>query len=59
MILLLGVKNNGMKISINKVVAILGQKYNRIAIVENDNLIAIYELDEDRKCYKAVRVWKY
>lgn len=51
--------NNGMKISINKVVAILGQKYNRIAIAENDNLIAIYELDEDRKCYKAVRVWKY
>lgn len=51
--------NNGMKISINKVVELLGQKYKKIAIKENDNLIAIYELDEEKKCYKAVRVWKY
>lgn len=48
---------HGMKISINKVVEILNKKPSRIVIKSCDTLIAIYELDEEVKCYRAVRVW--
>lgn len=51
--------NNGMKISINKVVEKLGKQEKRIIIKDEDKLIAIYELDLEKKCYKAARVWKY
>ena len=48
---------HGMKISINKVMEILNKKPNRIVIKSCETLIAIYELDEDLQCYRAVRVW--
>ena len=47
----------GMKISINDIVNIIGSKENRIVIKNKLDLIAIYDLDLEKKCYKAVRVW--
>lgn len=47
----------GMKISINDILNIIGSKEKRIVIKDGLDLIAIYDLDLEKKCYKAVRVW--
>jgi tRNA pseudouridine55 synthase len=49
--------SHGMKISINKVYEILNKKPNQFVIKNNDILVAIYELDLNVNCYRAVRVW--
>ena len=48
---------SGMKISIRYVSELINDIPDKIVIKENDRLIAIYEKDEDLKCYKAARVW--
>lgn len=47
---------NGMKISLKT----FEEKYNRIAFIEKENLLAIYEEFSEEKYhyYRAVRVWK-
>ncbi len=47
----------GMKISIKSIIEEIKTKEKRIVIKDKDELIAIYELDEENKCYKAARVW--
>ena len=51
------ISSHGMKISINKVYEILNKKPNQFVIKNNDILVAIYELDLNVNCYRAVRVW--
>ena len=46
-----------MKISIKKIDKLLNCSPVRIVIKEFDKLVAIYDLDLELKCYKAVRVW--
>ena len=41
----------------NKVYEILNKKPNQFVIKNNDILVAIYELDLNVNCYRAVRVW--
>lgn len=48
---------SGMKISIKKIDKLLNCSPVRIVIKEFDKLVAIYDLDLELKCYKAVRVW--
>ena len=47
---------NGMKLSLKT----FNQKYQRIAFIEDNKLLAVYEFHEEEtyKYYKAVRVWK-
>ena len=47
----------GMKISINKIRELINDTPDRIVIKKQDELIAIYDLNKELKCYKAVRVW--
>lgn len=49
---------NGMKISPIKVKKVVGYLPERIAIKDNNQLVAIYLLDLEKYCYKAGRVWK-
>ena len=49
---------NGMKISFSNIYEIFKDYPSRFIIYQNDNLIAIYDKDEEKHCYKAVRVWK-
>lgn len=45
---------NGMKLSCK----ILEERKDKIAIIENDKLLAIYEYNEEEfPCYKALRIW--
>ena len=48
--------NNGMKISIKS----FDKQYEKIAFINDDKLVAIYEYfeEENYKYYRAVRVWK-
>lgn len=48
---------SGMKISIKMIKELLDNTPSQIVIKKDDKLIAIYELDLERYCYKAVRVW--
>lgn len=48
---------NGIEISKEQVRNILSDNPSRIVIKESNNLIAIYELSQEKSCYKAVRVW--
>lgn len=48
---------HGMKISPSKIQMILNEKPQRIVIVKENKLIAIYDFDEVIYGYKAVRVW--
>lgn len=47
---------NGMKLSLKT----FNQKYQRVAFIEDNKLLAVYEFHEEEtyKYYKAVRVWK-
>ncbi len=49
---------NGMKISPIEVKKVVGYLPERIAIKDNNQLVAIYLLDLEKYCYKAGRVWK-
>lgn len=48
---------HGMKISPSKIYDILCENPQRIAIKQDDKLIAIYDFDKEIKGYRAVRVW--
>ena len=48
---------SGMKISIRSVYELINDIPKKIVIKENDRLIAIYEKNDELKCYKAARVW--
>ena len=48
---------HGMKISPSKIYDILCENPQRIAIKEDDKLVAIYDFDKEIKGYRAVRVW--
>ena len=48
---------SGMKISIKMIKDLLNDTPRRIVIKSKNQLVAIYELDEEKKCYRAVRVW--
>ena len=48
---------SGMKISIRSVYELINDTPKKIVIKENDRLIAIYEKNDELKCYKAARVW--
>ena len=48
---------HGMKISPSKIKEIIGETPHRIAVKQDEKLIAIYELDVTIYGYKAVRVW--
>lgn len=48
---------NGMKIKIDDIKNITDSLDNYVVIKENEELIAIYQLDLEKKCYKAARVW--
>lgn len=48
---------HGMKISPSKIHDILCENPQRIAIKQDDKLIAIYDFDKEIKGYRAVRVW--
>lgn len=47
----------GMKISVNDIINIINDKVERVVIKGNNKLIAIYEYNDESKCYKAARVW--
>ena len=46
-----------MKISIRYVNELINKSPDKIVIKDKDRLIAIYELNNELKCYKAARVW--
>ncbi len=48
---------NGMKISFNNILDSFGSLIEKFVIYQNDSLVAIYEKDDEKHCYKAVRVW--
>ena len=47
----------GMKISIKYVESLLNKTPKRIVIKNHDKLVAIYDKNDELKCYKAARVW--
>lgn len=49
--------SSGMKISIKYIETLLNKTPNRIVIKENNRLIAIYDKNDELRCYKAARVW--
>lgn len=49
--------SSGMKISIRYVDELINDTPEKIVIKDNDRLIAIYEKNNELKCYKAARVW--
>lgn len=48
---------SGMKISINNIKELINEIPSRIVIGNGENITAIYDLDNELHCYKAVRVW--
>lgn len=48
---------HGMKISIKDIVGILNDKPKEVVIKKGDSIIAIYSLDNESYCYRALRVW--
>ena len=48
---------SGMKISAKKIYELINCNPSRIVIKESNKLIAIYDFDNELKCYKAARVW--
>lgn len=49
--------SSGMKISIRYVDELINDTPEKIVIKDNDRLIAVYEKNNELKCYKAARVW--
>lgn len=49
--------SSGMKISIRYIESLINQSPERIVIKDKDRLVAIYEKNNELKCYKAARVW--
>ena len=47
----------GMKISIKYINELINNTPDKIVIKDNERLIAIYEKNDELKCYKAARVW--
>lgn len=50
--------SHGMKVSIEKIKEVFGEKIDKFVIKKDQTLIAIYELDISEKFYRAARVWQ-